>query len=151
MWQSAAHIWRDYPVLGVGIGQYRGAYQTKYVLPDAEDFKLPPENRHPHPHNNFMLVLAEAGTVGAATFLVFLGALIWFSLRGWWRTNDALYLVLLSVLLGTQLQGLMDTNMIMTVVSKAYWFVIGLTLQMLGVNCALDSKVEETNENGKDA
>ena len=135
MWHSAADIWRDYPVFGIGVGQYREAYQTKYCLPYSGDFKRKPENRLQHPHSNFMLILAEAGTAGGATFLFFLGLLIWFAFRGWRRTNDALYLVLLSVLLGTQLQGIMDTNNIMTVVSKAYWFFIGLSLQMLGKYC----------------
>lgn len=134
MWQSASHIWNDYPVLGIGVGQYEKAYQTKYCLPGSEDYKLKPDHRHKHPHSNFMLILSEAGIVGAATFLFFLGLLLWFSLHGWWKTKDALYLVLLSILLGTQLQGMMDTNIKMTVVSKAYWFLIGITLQLLASN-----------------
>lgn len=134
MWQSAAHIWKDYPVLGIGVGQYREAYQTKYCLPDSQDYKLKPENRHPHPHNNFMLIFAESGTVGGVAFLFFLGMLFWFSLHGWRKTQDVLYLVLLSIVLGTQLQGIMDTNIKMTVVCKMYWFLIGLTLRMIDVN-----------------
>ncbi len=134
MWQSAAHIWEDYPVLGIGVGQYREAYQTKYCLPDSKDYKRKPEDRLQHPHSNIMLILAEAGVAGGATFLFFLGLLLWFSLRGWWKTKDVLYLVLLSILLGTQLQGIMDTNIKMTVVCKMYWFFIGLTLQMIAMN-----------------
>ena len=135
MWRSAVNVWKDYPVFGIGIGQYTKAYQTKYCLPESKDYKRPPEQRLKHPHSNFMLILSEAGIVGAATFMLFLGLLLWFSLHGWWKTKDALYLVLLSILLGTQLQGVMDTNITMTVVSKAYWFFIGSVLQMLAVNC----------------
>lgn len=135
MWHSAVNVWNDYPVLGIGVGQYEKAYQIKYCLPGSEDYKLKPDQRHKHPHSNFMLILSEAGIVGAATFLFFLGLLLWFSLHGWWKTKDALYLVLLSILLGTQLQGMMDTNIKMTVVSKAYWFLIGITLQLIAVNC----------------
>ena len=134
MWQSAAHIWEDYPVLGIGVGQYRQAYQTKYCLPDSQDYKLKPENRHPHPHSNFMLIFAEAGTVGGIAFLFFLAMLVLFSFHGWLKTQEVLYLVLLSIVLGTQLQGIMDTNIKMTVVCKMYWFFIGLTLQMLDMN-----------------
>ena len=150
MWQSAEHIWKDNPILGVGIGQYREAYQTKYVLPDSYDYKRPPEHRHDHPHSNLMLIFAEAGTVGGMTFLFFLASLLWFVCRGWWKTNDVLYLALLSILLGTQLQGLTDTNMAMTVVSKAYWFFIGLTLQMLGLDHASDFMAENAVEDGKE-
>ncbi len=150
MWHSAADIWKDFPLLGIGVGQYREAYQTKYCLPYSGDFKRKPENRLQHPHSNFMLILAEAGTVGGAAFLFFLGVMIWFAFRGWRMTNDAVYLALLSVLLGTQLQGIMDTNISMTVVSKAYWFFIGLELQMIGVNCTGDFTAEKAVEDGKD-
>lgn len=134
MWHSAANIWKDYPVLGIGVGQYREAYQTKYCLPESKDYKRKPEERLQHPHSNLMLILSEAGIIGGATFLAFLSLLLWFSLRGWWKTEDVLYLVLLSILLGTQLQGIMDTNIKMTVVCKMYWFLIGLTLRMIDVN-----------------
>ena len=82
--------------------------------------------------------------------MFFLVLMIWFAFHGWRRTNNAVYLVLLSVLLGTQLQGIMDTNIIMTVVSKAYWFFIGLALQMIGVNCSWDFTTGKTVEYGKD-
>ncbi len=136
MWKSAADIWKDYPVLGIGVGQYQKAYQTKYCLPESQDYKLPSKERHNHPHSNFMLILSEAGIVGGTAYLVFLCLLLWFSFRGWWRTKNVLYLVLLSILLGIHLQGLMDTNIKMTVVSKMYWFFIGITLQMIGIDCA---------------
>ena len=71
---------------------------------------------------------------GLNKVVFFLGLLLWFTLRGWWKTKDVLYLVLLSILLGTQLQGIMDTNIKMTVVCKMYWFFIGLTLQMIDMN-----------------
>ena len=66
MWQSASHIWKDHPALGIGVGQYRQAYQTTYCLPDSLDYKRKPEQRLQHPHSNFMLILAEAGTFGGA-------------------------------------------------------------------------------------
>lgn len=147
MWHSAANVWKDYPMFGIGIGQYEKAYQTKYCLPGSHDYKLKPEQRHQHPHSNFMLILSEAGIVGAATFLFFLSFMLWFSLYGWWKTKDALYLVLLCILLGTQLQGVMDTNIKMTVVSKAYWFLMGITLQLLAINC--DGKITVL-KHGKD-
>ena len=144
MWHSAVNIWKDYPVLGIGVGQYAKAYQTRYCLPDSYDYKTEPENRHNHPHSNIMLILSEAGFTGGVTFLAFLGSLLWFSLKGWQRTRDVLYLVLLCILLGTQLQGVMDTNMKMTVVSKAYWFAIGIVLQMISMGAAKTIVDEKT-------
>ncbi len=150
IWKSAANIWKDYPVLGIGVGQYQNAYQTQYCLPDSLDYKLSPEARHNHPHNNLMLILSEAGIVGGTAYLVFLCLLLWFSFRGWWRTKNVLYLVLLSILLGTQLQGLMDTNIKMTVVCKMYWFFIGITLQMIGIDCAWNFAGEKAITHRKD-
>ena len=134
-WRSAVNIWKDYPVIGIGVGQFEKAYQTKYCLPDSTDYKLSIEKRLGHPHNNLLLIFSEAGVFGGVTFLLFLILLIWFSLHGWWQTKDVLYLVLLSILLGTQLHGITDTNIKMTVVSKAYWFLIGITLQMIALHC----------------
>lgn len=151
MWQSAGNIWKDYPVLGIGIGQYAKAYQTKYCLPDSYDYKCKPEERHKHPHSNFMLILSEAGIIGGVTFLFFLGLFLWFAFSGWRRTGDVLYLAVISVLLGTQLQGIMDTNIAMTVVSKAYWFFLGIALQMLGMNRARNFVAEKAAENRKGA
>lgn len=135
IWRSAVNIWEDYPVMGIGVGQFEKAYQTKYCLPDSTDYKRSMEKRLGHPHNNLLLIFAEAGVFGGVTFLLFLVLLIWFSLYGWLQTKDVLYLVLLSILLGTQLHGITDTNIKMTVVSKAYWFLIGITLQMIALHC----------------
>ena len=150
MWHSAVNIWKDYPVLGIGVGQYGKAYQTKYILPESDDYKSEPKNRHNHPHNNVLLILSEAGVIGGTAFAAFLGLLLWFSIRGWRETRDVLYLVLLSVLLGTQLQGVMDTNIKMTVVSKAYWFAIGVVLQMISVRGAKTLAAGTPVAHGKD-
>ncbi len=135
IWRSAVNIWKDYPVIGIGVGQFEKAYQTKYCLPDSTDYKRSMEKRLGHPHNNLLLIFSEAGVFGGVTFLLFFVLLMWFSLHGWWQTKDVLYLILLSILIGTQLHGITDTNIKMTVVSKAYWFLIGITLQLIAVNC----------------
>lgn len=55
-------MFRDHPVLGVGLGQYKDNYQQKYILPQAKEPYLT------HAHNNFLPMLAENGIIGFAGF-----------------------------------------------------------------------------------
>ena len=57
----------DYPVIGVGVGNFGDPYEKKYMLPGNK------EGRHPHPHNIFMQVLSETGGLGFVSFVLLLG------------------------------------------------------------------------------
>ena len=67
------HIFREHPWIGTGLGTLRmvfPAYETRY---DARVVN--------HAHNDYLEVLAETGTAGAACCAWFLGALFFHSLR----------------------------------------------------------------------
>ena len=36
IWQSAWNMFKDHPILGVGLGQYKENYQQKYISPEAK-------------------------------------------------------------------------------------------------------------------
>lgn len=62
-WKSANLMIQDYPVTGVGLGQFR----DKYVR-----YKFEEESQNlPHTHNNFIQITVESGLVGLAGFLYF--------------------------------------------------------------------------------
>lgn len=62
-WKSAKLMIQDYPVTGVGLGQFR----DKYVR-----YKYEQESQNlPHTHNNFIQIAVESGLVGLAGFLYF--------------------------------------------------------------------------------
>lgn len=67
IWRAALAIWERHPVLGVGVGNFPGAYATvpipgKLYLPNT--IFVPP----PHAHNVFLNILAEQGLIGFAAF-----------------------------------------------------------------------------------
>ncbi len=72
-WQSAATMFAEHPVLGVGIGNYAAAYPA-YSLPRWDD----PLG---HAHNYYLNVAAEAGLVGLAAYLILWASAFWQSWR----------------------------------------------------------------------
>ena len=81
LWATAVGIWRDHPVFGVGMKdfvEYRDRY-APMVLSAGSDVDDPHAGyrREPllSPHNQYLQVLSEQGTVGILAFGGMLGAL----------------------------------------------------------------------------
>jgi O-antigen ligase len=90
-WQTAYNMFADYPVFGVGLGNY--AFYFEEELPDRPLVTQPevlhlvvPEkgrNRLVTSKNFFLRVLAETGLAGAAAFMAFFVAVIGCALYLW--------------------------------------------------------------------
>jgi putative inorganic carbon (HCO3(-)) transporter len=82
-WQSAAMMFAEYPVLGVGIGNYAPVYPA-YALPHWSD----PLG---HAHNYYLNVAAETGLIGLLAYGILWVAAFWQSWHavrvsnGFWR------------------------------------------------------------------
>ncbi|TKB63194.1 MAG: hypothetical protein E8D47_13290 [Nitrospira sp.] len=73
MWAIAFHIWQDYPLTGVGLGNFSPvkenyADQVRELISTQSLYDLI-FNRERHPHGLYQGMLAEAGIVGVACFL----------------------------------------------------------------------------------
>lgn len=69
VWISSINMFKDHPVTGVGIGQWRTIYEASY--------RLPTENQHLyHAHNNFIQLLGEVGLLGLLGVLIFYGSIV---------------------------------------------------------------------------
>lgn len=68
-WQVAAEMWVDYPLLGVGFGNYAVVY-PEYALPGWSD----PLG---HAHNYYLNVAAESGSIGLVAYLVLWAVAAW--------------------------------------------------------------------------
>jgi O-antigen ligase len=103
-WWAGWRMWEDHPWTGVGIGNYATAYPT-YNLAGWED----PLG---HAHNFYINMGAEAGTLGLAAYLIFLGAALWQSARGLFRATTswqrALALGILGILVARIVQDGLD-------------------------------------------
>lgn len=120
IWQSAWNMFKDHPILGVGLGQYTENYQQKYISPQAKEPNLT------HAHNNFMQMLAENGIVGFASFVIMFGYIIFKNLIAWVRTRNVYALMIVSATVCLLLQGFTEYNVGNSAVIKMYWLVLGL-------------------------
>ena len=122
VWTSAFQMFKDNPIFGVGYGQYKDAYQTKYISPDAKETYLE------HAHSNIFQLLAECGIIAASTFLLMWGYLSYFSLRRWFKDKNFEWLVFFCVLWGFMLHGLTEFNFETSVPSRIFWYSLGLCI-----------------------
>jgi len=81
LWRTAAAMWRDHPIAGVGpkrFAEYRDVYAPLELSSgsDVEDAQLG-FRREPllSPHNMYLLVLSEQGLLGAVGFGLLLASI----------------------------------------------------------------------------
>ncbi|NCO32923.1 MAG: O-antigen ligase family protein [Armatimonadetes bacterium] len=70
LWTMAIHMIADHPWMGVGYGNFIDLY-SQYRVPGA------PGLLQPMPHNSFLQIWAETGTLGAAAALGFVLLIVW--------------------------------------------------------------------------
>jgi O-antigen ligase len=87
LWTAAVGIWADHPVVGVGLKDFAG-YRDTYApmsLSAGSDVDDPSQGFRREPllsaHNQYLMVLAEQGTVGILAFGGLLGTLLVGALR----------------------------------------------------------------------
>jgi O-antigen ligase len=87
LWKTAAAIWRDHPLTGVGLKQFP-AFRDSYApvnLSSGSDVANPGLGfqREPllSPHNMYLLVLSEQGLIGALCFGGLMFGLLWMTIR----------------------------------------------------------------------
>lgn len=131
MWQSAAEIFCDYPIYGVGQKMFFTAYNEHYISPEAKE--RPGEGRrgHTHPHNNFLHRAAEGGIVGLASFVGLYAYFLWKFFTQYRREKNFSFgagMTGLLILSGLLLEGLTDTNMNQVPIMREFWLLAGTLL-----------------------
>lgn len=135
MWNSAWNMFKDHPVLGVGLGQYKNNYQQKYISPKAKEPNLE------HAHNNFMQMLAENGMVGFLGFMTTFTYIIWHNFRKFLTSKNIYSIAICAVTITLLLQGFTEFNFGNSAVVKAYWLILGC-LVVLVENVSKDNIIE---------
>ncbi len=77
LWSAGIRMWADYPIQGVGLGQF------PYNLDTYAEAGTRAAAIEIGPHNIYIAVLAESGMVGLTIFLF----LVYFSLRTLWKAS----------------------------------------------------------------
>ncbi len=122
LWSSAWNMYKDHPLLGVGLGQYKDNYQKKYISPQAKEPDLG------HAHNNFLQMLAENGTIGFSGFVVLVACLVGYSFYSFFKQGDPYALMTSMSALALVLQGCTEYNFGNSAVMKSFWLVQGCLL-----------------------
>lgn len=125
MWNSAWNMFKDHPVLGVGLGQYTDNYQQKYISPKAK------EPQQKHAHNNFMQMLAENGIIGFLSFVIMFGYIIINNLKKYMHNKNPYSIMIAAMSLSLLLQGFTEFNFGNSAVVKVYWLLLGCCLVLM--------------------
>ena len=92
-WKSAKLMVRDYPITGVGLGQF----YTNYV----EGYKYEEESQTlPHTHNNFIEIAVETGLIGFIGLLYFVGYYLYTSWHNYCQNHNPYDLLIFTIFLG---------------------------------------------------
>ena len=135
MWQSAAEIFRDYPLTGVGQKMFFRAYNEEYISPDAQERPGEDMRGHTHPHNNFLHRASEGGLIG---LLSFVGLYVYFFREfflQWRRERNAFGAGITAFLMlaALQFEGLTDTNMNQVPIMREFWLLAGTMIAAEGL------------------
>ncbi len=128
MWKSAAEIFADYPLCGVGQKMFVKAYNEQYISPEAKERPTKDEPGHTQPHNNLLNAASEGGLVGLAAFIGLYAYFFWKFFAQFKREKNFAFgagLTAFLILAGLQLEGLTDTNMIQVPIMREFWLSAG--------------------------
>ena len=128
MWESAAEIFGDYPIHGVGQKMFVKAYNEQYISPEAVERPNDKEPGHTHPHNNLLKVASEGGLIGLAAFVGLYAYFFWKFFTQLKREKNFAFgagLTAFLILAGLQLEGLTDTNMNQVPIMREFWLLAG--------------------------
>ena len=119
-WQTATAITKDYPLTGVGLGNYHSVYFL-YNLDDGWYSKFA--------HNHYLQTAAETGLIGLSLFLLFLGG---YGRKVWSRrkevTDKGLYYGLMAALLAFIMHIFIDFTWNMPAVVISFWVMLAMIL-----------------------
>ncbi len=76
LWSLAMDVFKEYPWLGAGIGQYNAAFQGLGLSPSKDAITIS------HPHNIYIQFLCENGVLGFGLVLVFLLGIFYWGYKG---------------------------------------------------------------------
>jgi len=124
LWKGAILIFKDYPINGIGLGNFREVYMSSY--------KQPHTVANSHAHNTFLHLLAEAGIIGFCGLIYLLYSILKYLYNNYCKIKDNNYGLFILATWGAVIgvfiiQGLTETNFDRAVVARTMWFIIGLS------------------------
>jgi O-antigen ligase len=133
-WANSLAIFKDRPLLGAGIGNFRLIYPL-YNRRAVKDPSFSVEQKAGEAHNDYVQSLAETGLLGTGLFvaiLLVLGGKIWQSITK--EKLDPLLLAVSYALIAILLEAFWDFPFKLPVPSAFFWIYAGLMWVVTGDN-----------------
>lgn len=134
LWKTGLYMYKDNPVLGVGMGNYYTRYKefvTKYPELDIghDAYSV---------HNSYIKVAAETGTIGILAFISIYIAYFLYLIRLYFKQNDELgKVVAAGIFVGSvtfMVQNLSNNLIFIPQLNIIFWLVGGLAIAFLHMN-----------------
>lgn len=124
LWQVAWHIFQEYPITGIGFGNY----SSKYVSDAFVSPLVMEKSVWTHAHNIYLKFLSETGIIGFGSFIL----LIIFQIVTLWNNiyyeNNNLYsIAMFLAIIGMLVHGWFDVCFSARYYAMTYWLLWGLT------------------------
>lgn len=126
IWESTIHMIQDYPLTGVGLGQFRKIYNEQYISPLSE------EPFHLHAHNSYLMYAAENGLINLLAFIYLLFS-IGKALFEKQRLRDPIGIAVLAAFIAVLANSIVDSFFWAAHLAKVLWLFLGIALYNLGV------------------
>lgn len=129
-WNECYRIFKEHPVLGVGLGQAKAEYKKTGKL--TKFFT--------HAHSNLFQMLSENGLIGLLGYLLFVGYYFKKSFGQFISQKYTTALIIASSTLALFIQGITEYNFGNSAVMKAYWLITGVLCIAIKFNDKLTRK-----------
>lgn len=137
LWKTAIEMYKDHPVNGVGLDNFKKYYVDGYAVKGIRPFD--------HTHNNLLNFAAELGTLGLVSFIYLMFIVfkqIYLNYKKEEKINIKLfYFASLMTFLIYQLHGLTEYNLGDTESLHFFWFLIAVNVSVHRSNFTSEKQV----------
>lgn len=120
VWKGALEIFKHYPIFGSGVETFAYAYYN--FRPTEHNFVSEWDFLYNKAHNEYLNYLANTGVVGFLSYLLLIGAFIYWCIKQ--KTHDTHYLILTTSLLASYISYLVQNFFGFSVVIVALFFYL---------------------------
>lgn len=121
--ESSYNMWKDHPILGVGLNNWASAYQKTYILPEAKERTLN------IPHNVPAYFFSATGTIAGFSYLVYaVGIYTYLYKKMKQQPQNIIIPACMWALAALTIHGLVDVGIMMEDALRLYSGLLGLTV-----------------------
>ncbi|WP_296823463.1 O-antigen ligase [uncultured Megasphaera sp.] len=137
LWKSSYHMWQDYPVFGVGFGNWNKQYPN-YISPLAKEPGLT------IPHNVLLSFYSETGIIGGTGFLIFtLGTIVILARKIYKYPDNIFYKIAFWSFITITCHGMVDTGLTYRSAVRLMSLILGMAFA--SENTMISSSVDEVD------